>query len=416
MKKSFDYLIIGGGPVGCSIAYHMALKGLSNIAVIERDVSYRSCSALLSAGGIRQQFSLPENIKMSMYGAEFLKNMKTALTIPDEPDFLPDPQFQQNGYLFLSKEQTKHILLNNLKTQHECGATWIKQLEKADLREDFPWLHTQDLVLGTFGTQNEGYFDPWLLITALRKKAASMGVLFIDGEVVGGKLVPASGMSSSYCLNHIVVKPSQNQSQAGNILKEEKLTGGTVINAAGAWSGRILDLFAKSLPDVISGSLFPLPVAPRKRNIFCIHCRPSETMDSHGRDTIELRSATGHFIPPSNGPLVVDPSGVYFRPEVGRVGHFITGVSPPEHEDGDIPPQDENDAIKTTDEKLFFEAIWPVLADRVPAFQEIKMTASWAGYYDYNRFDQVSFNKSLQFPAIRSMIRQNIVWYYRMES
>ena len=46
------------------------------IAVIERDKTYQSCSAMLSAGGIRQQFSVPENIRMSMYGAEFLKNME----------------------------------------------------------------------------------------------------------------------------------------------------------------------------------------------------------------------------------------------------------------------------------------------------------------------------------------------------
>ena len=48
---------------------------IGKIAVIERDKSYQKCSAMLSAGGIRQQFSVPENIQMSMYGAEFIKKM-----------------------------------------------------------------------------------------------------------------------------------------------------------------------------------------------------------------------------------------------------------------------------------------------------------------------------------------------------
>jgi hypothetical protein len=53
------------------------LLNTGRIAVIERDKTYQSCSAMLSAGGIRQQFSVPENVKMSMYGAEFIKNMES---------------------------------------------------------------------------------------------------------------------------------------------------------------------------------------------------------------------------------------------------------------------------------------------------------------------------------------------------
>lgn len=86
-----DITIIGGGPVGSSIAYHLAkdLQSSSSsssssatkprIVVIERDNSYRSASAMLSAGGIRQQFSVPENVKMSIYGAKFLKSIPTLL-------------------------------------------------------------------------------------------------------------------------------------------------------------------------------------------------------------------------------------------------------------------------------------------------------------------------------------------------
>jgi FAD-dependent oxidoreductase domain-containing protein 1 len=79
------------------------------------------------------------------------------------------------------------------------------------------------------------------------------------------------------------------------------------------------------------------------------------------------------------GPLTVDPSGVWFRPE-GRV--FICGVSP---EDKDEPPAVDLDAI---DEAPWEDIVWPTLAQRVPAFEEAKRLNAWAGFYDYNTLDQ----------------------------
>ena len=64
--------IIGGGPVGICTALHLAQRGIGKrVVVFERDTSYRQCSALLSAGGIRQQFSLKENILMSKKSVNF---------------------------------------------------------------------------------------------------------------------------------------------------------------------------------------------------------------------------------------------------------------------------------------------------------------------------------------------------------
>jgi len=90
VKPVFDVLILGGGVVGMSTACHLAMRGATNslrVAVVERDASYRQASAVLSAGGLRQQFSLAENIKMSLYGLEFIRAM-------------PDVQFREQGYVF----------------------------------------------------------------------------------------------------------------------------------------------------------------------------------------------------------------------------------------------------------------------------------------------------------------------------
>jgi sarcosine oxidase len=103
-----------------------------------------------------------------------------------------------------------------------------------------------------------------------------------------------------------------------------------------------------------------LPVEPRKRYVYVIDSRrASEAMRA--------------------GPLTVDPTGVWFRPE-GRT--FICGVSPAEHEE----PRAVN--LDHVDETPFHDVVWPALAARVPAFEEAKLLGSWAGFYDYNTLDQ----------------------------
>lgn len=382
VKKQVDFLVVGGGPVGSSIAYHLAKAGVQNVAVLEQDLSYRTASAMLSAGGIRQQFSVPENVKMQIYGADFLKN-KEALAVDGE---LPDLQFHENGYLFLTGEKSQNILLKNYKTQQENGASWINLLQKSELEQKFPWLQTDDLTMGTFGTKNEGYFDPWLFVAAIKKKAQSLGVEYIEAKVVGGQLTSATpGSTSSYKIDHLTAVNPKNPSTTIHI------NAGTVINAAGAWSGKFVENLSKSVSN--SASVHPLPVNPRKRCIFSIHCRAPSGLAENGKE---------YPMPPSNTPLVVDPSGVYFRPEIGRTGHFIAGVSPAEHEDHDVPEDQQKSALQNVDHHLFEDLIWPALYHRVPAFQEIKVTSSWAGFYDYNSLDQVisslnSFTISLHF-------------------
>ena len=101
-----------------------------------------------------------------------------------------------------------------------------------------------------------------------------------------------------------------------------------------------------------------LPVEPRKRSVFVFEAR--ERFDDM--------------------PLLVDPSGVYVRPE-GSV--YITGGAEPHETDAAADPADFE-----PDWTLFEETIWPVLATRVPAFEAIKATRAWAGHYDYNTLDQ----------------------------
>jgi glycine/D-amino acid oxidase-like deaminating enzyme len=149
LATATNTLIIGGGPIGLSTAYHLAINNPSTpITVIERDPTYAHASATLSAGGIRQQFSLRENIQMSLYGRDFLRNASDLLRVEDED---VDVQFQEHGYLFLSSsEKGAEVMMQNNELQRGEGAD-VVLMSKKELKEKFPWLNVEDIVLGSYG-------------------------------------------------------------------------------------------------------------------------------------------------------------------------------------------------------------------------------------------------------------------------
>ena len=116
LPRHCDIVIIGGGVIGCSAAYWLQQRSPElRIVVIERDPTYTRASTVLSVGGLRQQFSLPENIQMSLYGAEFLRKSSELLAVGGVK--APDVQFQPHGYLFLASEKGAQQLAENHKLQ-----------------------------------------------------------------------------------------------------------------------------------------------------------------------------------------------------------------------------------------------------------------------------------------------------------
>lgn len=101
MSKKFDVVIVGGGVIGSSAAYFLAAQQAfgGSIAVVERDPTYAEAATPRSAGGIRQQFSTPENVLISAFGAAFIKSVAEHLTVGGEA---PSLQFHEGGYLFLA--------------------------------------------------------------------------------------------------------------------------------------------------------------------------------------------------------------------------------------------------------------------------------------------------------------------------
>ena len=342
MAESYDVVIVGGAGVGSSTAYHLAGDPAfgGTVAVIERDPAYLGAASALSVSAIRQQYSTPANIALSGWSYDFLKNAGTLLEVDGER---PDVGLIERGYLFLAGEAGLPVLRSNHEIQIAAGAI-VELLDRETLAARFPWMNTADVAAGSIGTGREGWFDGFSLFQAFRRKAVALGATYIKGSVTG-------------------IEREGSRITGVTLGDGGRIACGALVNAAGPWAG-----------DVAALAGVDLPVRPRKRFVHVIDCRT----------------------PIPDCPMVIDTSGVYFRPE-GTT--YLTGVSPCEGE----PDEDAYDF--EMDWTLFEQRIWPALAHRVPAFEAIKPLRAWAGLYDYNTVDQ---NAILgPHPDVRNLIFAN---------
>ncbi len=275
--RHFDVVIVGGAIIGACTAWFLRDEGYAgSIAIIDRDHSFAHASTALSAGGIRQQFSEIENIRLSRFGLTFLREFETRFGV--------DPGFHENGYLLLASRAGQSTLVDNHKVQIGAGAR-SRLLAAGDLAQTFPFIHADDIALASFGVKNEGWFDPHTVLMAIRKALRGRDVTFIEDEVVA-------------------ISRQDSQISAVSLAGGTRINCSGLVNAAGPGAGAVAKLAG-----------IDLPVEPRKRTVFSFSCRTK-------------------FEPM---PLIVDPTGVWVRPEGSG---FITGVSPPADKDGPAAEDD----------------------------------------------------------------------------
>src|SRR5512145_3348296 len=162
-----DVVIVGGGIVGSAAAYFLstdaAFRGRP-IAIVERDPSYRDGSTARSAGGIRQQFSTPENIAMSQFTLSMFRRLETIFGADG------DVAFHEQGYLIMATEEGQPLLAENVALQQSMGAD-IALIDASELEARFPWLSSQGVAAAGLGLSGEGWFDPMSLADLFRKTA-----------------------------------------------------------------------------------------------------------------------------------------------------------------------------------------------------------------------------------------------------
>ena len=318
----FDIVIIGGAIVGSSVAWGLREEGFAgSIALIERDPQFATSATTLSCASIRQQFSIPENIRLSQFTLGLFRRLK------EEFGADADISFRENGYLILAGPDGMPILRRNHAVQMAEGADIVVE-DAAALETRFPWMSAEGIAAGAFGRTGEGWFDAHEYLQLFRRALRTRDVTFIKASVTG---ISRTG--------NAVTKVTLDDGS--------EISAGIVVNAAGPNAGKVA---------AMAGIV--LPVEPRKRSVFVFEARD-------------------RF---ADMPLIVDPSGIYVRPE-GSV--YITGGAESYDTDAAADPADFE-----PDWTLFEETIWPILATRIPAFEAIKPTRAWAGHYDYNTLDQ----------------------------
>jgi FAD-dependent oxidoreductase domain-containing protein 1 len=319
-----DVVIVGGAIIGSSIATFLALRPDfdGRVIVVERDPTFRTSSTTLSAASIRLQFSTPLNVRISQFGVEFLHSLDRYLAVDGD---VPDVGFQENGYLFLATDAGLPVLEANHRLHRELDVA-VSLLEPRDLRARFDWLNTDDLAGGSLGLEGEGWFDAYALLQGFRRRARRLGVEERTGEVVG-------------------IERDGDRVTGVRLAEGAVIEADWVVNAAGPRAASVAEMAGVDLP-----------VRPRKRLVF-------------------------HFDAPvslGRAPLVIDPGGVYFRPEGP---HYLAGFSP---RDGETDP----DTLDLQTDRAAFESlVWPAVAHRVPAFDHARMLDTWAGHYEVNTLD-----------------------------
>ena len=228
LPATADIAIIGAGAIGCSIAYHLARRGVTNVVVVERD-AIGSGTTSKAAGGIRAQFSTPVEIEFSLASLEFFHRFS------DEMGGSCD--FREHGYLYCltSSEQVERYS-RDIELQRSMGID-VRMISPDDARAIVPGLNIDDVLAATWGPR-DGYAGVHEVVQAYARRARELGVQFCEGTTV-----------TDVSLNGPRVTGIQTTAGV--------LSPGLVIDAAGpqaAVVGRLVGV--------------QLPVYPRRRHIF----------------------------------------------------------------------------------------------------------------------------------------------------
>jgi sarcosine oxidase subunit beta len=233
-----DIVIIGGGVMGASIAWHLASRGTRNLVLLEKEAYFGTGSTGRCAGGVRYQFSTEINIRLSLVSLPMLERFREEIG--------QDVNYRQCGYLLVATtEQDAAAFRRNVELQNRLGVQ-AELLSGGEVRARLPFLRFDDAIAGTFH-QKDGLVDPNSVVMGYLGAAQRFGVKTIPHAEVTGIRVRGGKVEG--------VETSRGVIQTR-----------TVVNAAGAWAGQIGQMAGVSLPiQPIRRQMFtttPLPEIP----------------------------------------------------------------------------------------------------------------------------------------------------------
>jgi len=333
-QKSYDVVIIGGAIMGSASAWFLAQNPDfdGNILVVERDPGYGQSSTAHTNSCMRQQFSTALNIHISQFAADFVKNLRRYM----DDDRVPELGIQNYGYMYLADNEAFAALLRaNQAIQRENG-TATEILSADEIAARYPFYNLDDICLGSINLLDEGYWDGGTVFDWLRRSAREKGAEYIAGEVVGiGRTASGDSGSGGDRVTDVTLA-------SGDIV-----SCGTLVNASGPRAARTAAMAG-----------IALPVEPRKRFTWIFTAESPLDRDL---------------------PLTIDPSGVHVRQD-GPDTYLAGCAADPD------PAVDYDDFVM--DHNRWQDHVWPILANRIPQFEAIRVVTEWAGHYAFNTLDQ----------------------------
>jgi sarcosine oxidase, subunit beta len=220
--KSAEVVIVGGGVIGASVAYHLAARGRRDVLVLERGARPGEGSTGRATGGFRAQFATHVNVRLSLLSRAKLLAFREETGV--------DPGFRQCGYLFIATGGAElEALLAALAVQRECGLDEARGVSAEDVARLNPAVEREEIVGGVY-CPSDGFIRPLEILRGYTEAAARLGARFEYGVAVAGLRVDGRGRVDEVLTTDGVVK------------------AGCVVNAAGAWAGAVARLAGISVP------------------------------------------------------------------------------------------------------------------------------------------------------------------------
>ena len=272
LPKTADFVVVGGGVMGASIAYHLAERGARDIVLIEKEAFLGTGATGRCAGGVRYQFATEINVRLSQESLPVLEQF--------EEEFHQVIDFQRYGYLFLlTRESDITTFQHNIGIQHNLGVG-TEWLDGDEIRHRLPVMRLDDVLAGTYNG-DEGTVDPNGVVMGYINAAKGLGALTHTDVTVTG-------------INVVNKRITSIETDQGTI------TTPVVVNAAGPWAAIIGQMAG-----------VPIPITPVRRQWLT---------------TTPLPEISNDF------PFVIDfAQSLYFH----REGQgLLTGMSNPDEEPG----------------------------------------------------------------------------------
>ena len=325
----YDVIIIGGAIMGSSTAWFLSQNPDFNgtILVVEKDQKYEFCSSAHTTSCIRQQFSTKLNVEISQFAANFINNFQEYM----ENDLrVPKLAIKSFGYMYLAADEDfAKNLRSNQEVQAASGAA-TELLTPDEIKSRYPFYNVKDIKLGSINLVNEGYWDSITVFEWMKKKAQENGVEYIENEVT-----------------EITKNKSEDRIISIKLASGETINGENFVNATGPRAASTSKMAG-----------IKIPVEPRKRYSWIFKAKNPLDRDL---------------------PLTIDPSGFHVRENGG--GTYQAGGH------GAYDPAVDFDDF-AMDNELWENTVWPILFNRIPQFESLKLISQWAGHYAMNTVDQ----------------------------